>query len=126
MRWSLKLSMELETRQTDTYEVAQVDREEAFIAPASLGLSITESKQILAAVQTQMVTDQVARHNEALKACRFCGRGVRTKGYYGPFSSPYSAKCPCVCDASGAANAAVRLTAPFQAFRPGRIQPPRN
>jgi hypothetical protein len=110
MRWSLKLSVELETGETNTYEVAQVDREEAFIAPASLGLSITESKQILAAVQTQMVTDQVARHNEALKACRFCGRGVRTKGYYGSVFKSVFGKVPMRlrrvwgCECRGAAH----------------------
>jgi hypothetical protein len=42
--------VELETGETKTYHVAQLDREEAFIAPANLGLSIAESKQILAAV----------------------------------------------------------------------------
>jgi hypothetical protein len=109
MRWSLKLSVELETGETNTYEVAQVDREEAFIAPASLGLSITESKQILAAVQTQMVSDQVARHNEALKACRFCGRG-RTKGYYGSVFKSVFGKVPMRlrrvwgCECRGAAH----------------------
>jgi hypothetical protein len=77
MRWSLKLSVEPDTGEAITYELAHLDREEVFVAPASLGLTIDEGKQILAAVQTHMVTDQIARHNQALKGCRFCGRQVR-------------------------------------------------
>ena len=78
----MKLSVELDTGKAINYELAHLDREEAFVAPASLGLTIDEGKKILAAVQTHMVTDQIARHNQALKDCRFRGRQVRTKGYY--------------------------------------------
>ena len=41
-------------------------------------MSIEESKQITAAIQAHMVSDQVDRHNQALTACRFCGKRVRS------------------------------------------------
>jgi hypothetical protein len=59
-----------------------LERDEAFIKPARLGMSIEESKLIAASIQARMVFDQVDRHNKALTACRFCGQRVRTKGYY--------------------------------------------
>jgi hypothetical protein len=57
------------------------ETDEAFIKPASLGMSIEESKQIASNIQACMVSDQVDRHNRALTGCRFCGQRVRTKGY---------------------------------------------
>ena len=64
------------------HEVAILNRVEAFIKPAALGMSIEESRQIVANIQACVVSDQVDRHNKAPTACRFCGQRVRTKGYY--------------------------------------------
>jgi hypothetical protein len=82
MKWSLRLISEFDSGETMVHEVASLERKEAFIKPARLGMSIEESKQIAARIQVQMVSDQVDRHNNALMACRFCGQHVRTKGYY--------------------------------------------
>src|SRR5208282_3894204 len=57
-------------------------RAETFIQPASLGISIEESRQITVAIQAHMVSDQVDRHNKALRACRVCGERLSTNGYY--------------------------------------------
>jgi hypothetical protein len=82
MKWTLKLVAESDSGETTVHEVAILNRAEAFIKPAALGMSIEESKQIAANIQASMVSDQVDRHNKALTACRFCGQRVRTKGYY--------------------------------------------
>jgi hypothetical protein len=82
MKWTLKLVAESDSGETTVHEVAILNRAEAFIKPAALGMSIEESKQIAADIQACMVSDQVDRHNKALTACRFCGQRVRTKGYY--------------------------------------------
>lgn len=82
MKWTLKLISEFDSGETKVQEVASLEREEAFIKPAKLGMSIEESKQIAASIQAHMVSEQVDRHNKALAACRYCGQGVRTKGYY--------------------------------------------
>ena len=73
MKWTLKLVAESDSGETTVHEVAILKRMEAFIKPASLGMSIEESKQIAANIQACMVSDQVDRHNRALTACRFCG-----------------------------------------------------
>lgn len=82
MKWTLKLISEFDSGETIVHEVASLEREEAFIKPAGLGMSIEESKQIAASIQSRMVSDQADRHNKALTACRFCGQRLRTKGYY--------------------------------------------
>lgn len=82
MKWTLKLVTELDSGETKTQEVTSWERVGVFIKPAILGISIDESKQIAASIQAEMVSDQVEGHNNALKACRFCGRRVRTKGYH--------------------------------------------
>jgi hypothetical protein len=82
MKWTVKLISEFDSGETKVQEVASLERDEAFIKPAKLGMSIEESKLIAASIQASMVSDQVDRHNKALTACRFCGQRVRTKGYY--------------------------------------------
>jgi len=82
MKWTLNLITEFDSGEKEIHEVANWERREVFIKPASLGISIEESKQIAANIQRQMVADQVDRHNRALTVCRFCGQPVRTKGYY--------------------------------------------
>lgn len=82
MKWTLKLITEFDSGETAMHDVAGWKRPEAFIKPASLGMSIKESKEIAVSIQVQMVSDQVDRHNKALTVCRFCGQRVKTKGYY--------------------------------------------
>jgi hypothetical protein len=65
MKWTLKISTESDSGETMVHEVAILKTTEAFIKPASLGMSIEESKQIAANIQVCMVSDQVDRHNRA-------------------------------------------------------------
>jgi hypothetical protein len=52
------------------------------ITPATLGLSIAEGKAVLAAIQAQLVADQVTRHGVVARECRACGRVQASKGHY--------------------------------------------
>lgn len=80
MGWTVKLVAEVEPGQMTEYDVAAFERGER-IAPAALGLSLAESKALLAATQAQVVVAQVARHNQLAGACLRCGRAQSSKGY---------------------------------------------
>jgi hypothetical protein len=61
--------------------MAAVDRDEQ-ITPATLGLSVAEGKTVLAAIQARLVVDQVKRHGEVARHCRWCGHAQSSKGHY--------------------------------------------
>ncbi len=110
MKWTLKLITQFDSGEKKTHEVASWERTEAFIKPASLGMTVEESKQIAANIQVRMVSDQVGQHNKALTACRFCGQRVRTKGYYRSIFKSVFGKVPMRvrrvwgCECRGAEN----------------------
>jgi len=81
MKWTLKLVAEAVPGQPIEHEVATIERIEEFSA-ATVGLTISESKAILAGLQKQMVTAQVQHHGASIQSCPGCGRAFRTKGYY--------------------------------------------
>ena len=81
MKWTVKLVAEPTPGQTVEQEIAILERKD-LIAPATLGLSIVEGKQILENLQKEIVATQVQQHNASLQSCFRCGRSFRTKGYY--------------------------------------------
>src|SRR5665213_1225090 len=81
MKWTLKLVSEVVPGKPTEYEVATIERIEKF-SPATVGLTISEGKAILAGLQKQMVTAQVQHHGASIHSCPGCGRAFRTKGYY--------------------------------------------
>jgi hypothetical protein len=81
MRWKVVLIAEGEPGQSVEHDVASVDRDDR-ITPATLGLSIAEGKAVLAAIQAQLVKDQVKRHGEVARHCLRCGRAQASKGHY--------------------------------------------
>ncbi len=81
MRWTVKLVAEVEPGQSVEHHIACIDRDDR-ITPASLGLSLAEAKAVSAAIQAQLVTDQVKRHGVVARHCRWCGRAQSSKGYY--------------------------------------------
>jgi hypothetical protein len=81
MRWTVTLVAEVEPGQSIEHDIASVDRDER-ITPATLGLSIAEGKAVLAAIQAQLVGDQVKRHGEVARHCLWCGRSQASKGHY--------------------------------------------
>ena len=68
MRWKVTLVAEVESGQSIEHDIASVDRDER-ITPATLGLSIAEGKAVLAAIQAQLVGDQVRHHGEVARHC---------------------------------------------------------
>jgi hypothetical protein len=81
MKWILKLVAEVVPGKATEHEVATIERIEEF-SPATVGLTISEGKTILASLQQQMVTAQVQHHGVSLHRCQGCGRAFCTKGYY--------------------------------------------
>ena len=81
MRWTVMLVAEVEPGQRVEHEIAAVDRDER-ITPATLGLSVAEGKTVLAAIQARLVVDQVKRHGEVARHCRWCGNPQSSKGHY--------------------------------------------
>jgi hypothetical protein len=73
--------------------------------PEDLGLSIAESKAMLAAVQDRIVGAQVASWAERHRCCKACGSRRRSKGSYSilfhtlygdvRLASPRLRRCPC-------------------------------
>ena len=49
---------------------------------ARLGLSVEETKQLLAALPAQLVPAQIERHGQCCATCRRCGRPFRGRGSY--------------------------------------------
>src|SRR5450631_2575110 len=81
MKWTLKLVAEVDAGKPTECEVATIERSEDF-SPALVGMTISEGKAVLAALQEQIVTSQVEHHGSKAHLCPSCGKAFRTKGYY--------------------------------------------
>src|ERR1700722_17693152 len=81
MKWTIKLVVEVDPGNVVEREVGMIERSEE-LSPATVGLTITEGKALLASLQKEVVTAQVQRHVASIKSCPQCGRALRTKGYY--------------------------------------------
>jgi hypothetical protein len=77
MRWTVALVAEIEPGQRIEHEIVAVDRYDRF-TPATLGLSIAEGEAALAAIQAQVVVDQVKRHGVVARQC--CAASMRSAG----------------------------------------------
>jgi len=84
-------------------EVACVERDE--LTPASLGLSIADSKTILQSMQEVVVEWQMQEYLNAQRSCPDCGKLRHSKGSHHivfrtvfgdlPVESPRFTHCPC-------------------------------
>jgi len=81
LKWKLKLTAELAPGESMEFDVTEWERAEE-VTLGSLGLSLEESKTILAEIQRQMVVAQVECHGEARRICGHCGRRLPNKGHY--------------------------------------------
>jgi hypothetical protein len=79
--WRVKLVAELRPGEVTETEVARIERDEQ-VGTADLGLRLTETKQLMAALQDQIVPAQVAVVGERRCSCVSCGRRLASKGYY--------------------------------------------
>jgi len=79
LKWKLKLTAELPPGESMELDVTQWERAEE-VTLGSLGLSLEESKTILAEIQRQMVVAQVECYGEARRTCGHCGRRLPKQG----------------------------------------------
>jgi hypothetical protein len=79
--WRVKLVAELEPGLATETEVARFERGEG-VGPAELGLRLDEVKRLTAALQTRIVSAQVATQGERRRWCAACGRMLASKGHY--------------------------------------------
>jgi hypothetical protein len=79
--WRVKLVAELEAGETTEVEVARLERDEQ-TGLADLGLGLAEAKQLMAAIQAEIVPAQVTIAGEHRRTCVACGRVLASKGYY--------------------------------------------
>ena len=81
MKWTVKLVSEITPGQRQEYDLVELERTNP-MTPANLGLAIADGKTILAAIQKQMVADQVQQHCQIARTCKQCGAELPTKGHY--------------------------------------------
>ena len=79
--WRVKLVAELRPGEVTETEVARIERDEQ-AGMADLGLRLTETKQLMVALQGQIVPAQVAVGGERRCCCVCCGRRLASKGHY--------------------------------------------
>ena len=79
MKWRILLEPTETTRSVQTREMVTGDRATNVISPESIGLSVAESKSILAAMQTQLVQAQTDGYCDHRRKCSHCGsrRGIK-------------------------------------------------
>ncbi len=81
MAWIVRLvsiGAEGEEHSTDVMRIARPD---TLADLGTLGLSLAESKQLLAGIQREIVAAQARVHAARRPECRGCGAGCRVKGY---------------------------------------------
>jgi hypothetical protein len=78
--WRVKLVAELRPGEVTETEVARIERDEQG-GMADLGLRLTETKQLMAALQGQIVPAQVTVVGERRCCCVCCGRRLASKGH---------------------------------------------
>jgi hypothetical protein len=103
MKCTIQVVITTENGQTETREIACLEREE--LTPTTLGLTLAEGKAILKGLQEVVVQQQLTAYLETQRPCAQCGRRQRRKGYhttqirtvFGTISvqSPRLYQCPC-------------------------------
>jgi len=79
--WRVKLVTELEAGETTEVEVARLERDEQ-ASLADLGLRLAEAKQLMAAIQAEIVPAQVTVASEHRRTCVACEGELASKGHY--------------------------------------------
>jgi hypothetical protein len=79
--WRVKLVAELRPGVMTETELGCIKRDEQ-AGLADLGLRLTETKQLVTALQAEMVPAQVAVVGERCRCCASCGHKLASKGYY--------------------------------------------
>ena len=80
MKFTVQLVIEPGDGSTVVTEMASFEREA--LTEATLGLTLAESKTILAQLQERMVAQQAASYSTAQQTCPACGAARRCKGHH--------------------------------------------
>jgi hypothetical protein len=106
MKYAIQVVITTDEGQTETQELACVERED--LTPTTLGLTLAEGKAILKALQAVVVQQQLTAYLETQRSCAHCGHGQRSKGYHTtqvrtvfgtiPIHSLRLYQCPCQSD----------------------------
>jgi hypothetical protein len=112
MKYAIQVVITTDEGQTETQDIACVERED--LTPTTLGLTLAEGKAILKALQEIVVAHQMRAFLEAQRPCAHCGHLQRSKGYHTtqvrtifgtiPVHSLRLYRCICQSDPSGAAR----------------------
>jgi hypothetical protein len=124
MKYTVHVVITTDEGQTETQEIACVERED--LTPTTLGLTLAEGKALLKALQEVVVQQQLTVYLETQRACAHCGHRQRSKGYHTtqvrtvfgtiPVQSLRLYQCPCQSDA-------VRTFSPLAELLPEPITP---
>jgi hypothetical protein len=116
MKYTVHVVITTDEGQTETQEIACVEREDLTLT--TLGLTLAEGKAILKALQEVVVQQQLTAYLETQRPCTHCGHRQRSKGYHTPRSVPSLAPSPSTACVS--TSVPVNPTHPTQ---PGRSVP---
>jgi hypothetical protein len=124
MKYAIQVVLTTDEGQTETQDIACVERED--LTPTTLGLTLAEGKAILKALQAVVVQQQLTTYLETPRPCPHCGHVQRSKGYHTtlvrtvfgtiPVHSLRRYQCPCQSDVA-------RTFSPLAALLPEPITP---
>jgi hypothetical protein len=113
MKYAIQVVITTDEGQTETRDIACVERED--LTPTTLGLTLAEGKAILKALQAVVVEQQMTAYFDTQRPCAHCGHLQRSKDYHTHRSAPSLARSP--SKACISTSASVNPTNPM---RPGR------
>jgi hypothetical protein len=124
MKYAIQVVITTDEGQTETRDIACVERED--LTPTTLGLTLAEGKTILKALQEVVVEQQMTAYLETQRPCADCGSHQRSEGYHTtqvrtvfgtiPVHSLRLYQCPCQSDAA-------RTFSPLAVLLPEPITP---
>jgi hypothetical protein len=80
MKYTLQVVITTDDGQTETRELASLERE--YLSPTTLGLTLAEGKTLLKALQAIVVERQLTAYLATQRPCAHCGTLQHSKGYH--------------------------------------------
>jgi hypothetical protein len=124
MKYAIQVVITTDEGQTETQEIACVERED--LTPTTLGLTLAEGKALLKALQEIVVQQQLTAYLKTQRPCTHCGHPQRSKGYHAtqvrtvfgtiPIHSLRLYQCPCQSDGA-------RTFSPLTTLLPEHVTP---
>ena len=102
MKYAIQVVITTDEGQTETQEIACVERED--LTPTTLGLTLAEGKAILKALQAVVVQQQLTAYLETQRPCAHCGHGSAVRGIIPRRSGRSSAPSPSTACVSTSAS----------------------